>query len=68
MKALYVVLKYPVGKKFHGSDSGYALRPLNLAEIVAVEDRLFNKVKNTKFQKERRLLYFRMQQQDWTNG
>src|SRR5437867_9393777 len=41
MKALYVVLNYAVAKKFLGSDNGYALRPLTLAEIVAVEDRLF---------------------------
>jgi len=51
VKALYVVLKHPIAKKFHGSEPGYALRSLNLAEIVAVEDRLFQQGQEYKFPK-----------------
>ncbi len=58
MKALYIILGYPIPKKFHGSDSGYALRPLNLTETVSVEDRLFQQGQEQKIPKGATTLIF----------
>jgi Apea-like HEPN len=52
VKALYILLRHPVPKKFHGSDSGYAIRSLNLEETVSVEDRLFQQGEEHRIPKE----------------
>jgi hypothetical protein len=58
MEGLYIVLRDPVPKKFHGSDSGYGLRTLNLDETISVEDRLFQQGQEHKIPKGATTLVF----------
>ena len=38
MNAAYIVTRFAVPKRLHGAKSGFAIRPLSVAELIAIED------------------------------
>jgi len=38
VNAAYIVTRFAVPKRLHGAKSGFAIRPLSVAEVIAIED------------------------------
>ncbi len=38
MNLVYIVTRFAVPKKLHGAKSGFAIRPLSVTEVIAIED------------------------------